>query len=82
MDPHDLAEREGACADGMCPLCLAAQLTEARAVLREVEWTQLRGVELDLADGMMFCPTCHAFTKRIGEIGHAPDCRLAKIIGK
>ena len=28
---HDLAERETACADGMCPLCLAARLAEAEA---------------------------------------------------
>lgn len=24
--PHDLAERENACGDGMCPLCLAVEL--------------------------------------------------------
>ena len=28
--PHDLAERETACADGMCPLCLSAALSAAR----------------------------------------------------
>ena len=31
--PHDIAERETACADGMCPLCQAAEierLTEGR----------------------------------------------------
>lgn len=28
---HDLAERESACADGYCPLCLVADLAELRA---------------------------------------------------
>jgi len=28
---HDLAERETACADGMCPLCSAAELERLRA---------------------------------------------------
>lgn len=28
---HDLSDRETACADGMCPLCLAARRAEAEA---------------------------------------------------
>ena len=27
---HDLATKETACADGMCPLCLAAELAEMK----------------------------------------------------
>jgi hypothetical protein len=41
--PHDLAERETAVADGMCPLCLAAEnerakqeIEEMRAALQEI----------------------------------------------
>lgn len=44
----------------------AGQLAEAKAVLREVEWFPCD------------CPICHA-----AELdGHAPDCRLAKVIGE
>jgi hypothetical protein len=31
--PHDLAERETAVADGMCPLCLAAEIKRLRALV-------------------------------------------------
>ena len=30
---HDLAERETACADGMCPLCLQAEIAKLQAAL-------------------------------------------------
>lgn len=33
---HSLAERETACVDGMCPLCLALKLDEAHEVIRRV----------------------------------------------
>lgn len=46
---------------------LKAQLVEAVAVLREVEWVQLR-------IGSPFCPRCLTHTR------HAPDCRLKKAI--
>lgn len=32
--PHDLAEQETACADGMCPLCLAAEIDLLTELLR------------------------------------------------
>lgn len=39
--PHDLAERETACADGMCPKCLAIELGKGKAeelrLLRRIE---------------------------------------------
>lgn len=110
MDPHDLTEREGACADGMCPLCLRDQLAgadaelqryrqenvwpqelehskvllelrDARAVLREVEWVNFPNEDWLMVD---LCPLCgdgdaHEETGR-KETGHAPDCRLAKVI--
>lgn len=34
---HDLAERETACFDGMCPLCLAAENARLQAAIK---WTQ------------------------------------------
>jgi hypothetical protein len=34
---HDLSERETACADGMCPLCLSAELEATRAKLEAAE---------------------------------------------
>ena len=33
---HELGERETACADGMCPLCLAADNTELRDVIKDM----------------------------------------------
>lgn len=33
---HELYEREVACADGICPLCLVAQLADAVATLRDI----------------------------------------------
>lgn len=47
-----------------------AQLTEAREVLRLVEWMP-RGT-----DAAPRCPVCHAFEVK----GHAPDCRLDKAL--
>ena len=52
-----------------------AALAEARAVLREVEWaveTTVVGGQPDLA-----CPSCGRNRLQ----GHAPDCRLAKVLG-
>jgi hypothetical protein len=54
-----------------------ARLTEALAVLRLVEW----------AEGDYFQPTCLLCTRgqpgyaNLDEVGHAPDCRLARILG-
>ena len=33
---HDLADRETACADGMCPLCLSAQIAALKDQLIKV----------------------------------------------
>ncbi len=33
---HELGERETACADGMCPLCLAADNTALRMVIKDM----------------------------------------------
>ena len=33
---HDLAERETACADGMCPICKAAEIERLRAALQSI----------------------------------------------
>lgn len=33
--PHDLAERESACADGMCPICLDDRLAAIPARARD-----------------------------------------------
>lgn len=57
-----------------------AQLTEARAVLKLVEWVEIRD------DGATYsiCPGCfdHAASGQDGtkEYGHAPDCRLDKAL--
>lgn len=52
---------------------LEVQLAEAKAVLREVEWTDDQ------------CPSCrgwepHEINSGMVVIGHAPDCRLAKAL--
>jgi hypothetical protein len=31
--PHTLADKETACADGYCPMCLAAELDEKQSVI-------------------------------------------------
>lgn len=51
----------------------AARLDEALAVLREAEWARPGGVDgcLDL------CPSCRGRQRD----GHAPNCRLAALIG-
>jgi len=36
---HDLAERETACADGMCPICLSKFIEKQRAVIKD--WEQV-----------------------------------------
>ena len=33
---HDLTEREVACADGMCPMCLAAECDVLRALVNAI----------------------------------------------
>ncbi len=50
---------------------LKAQLTEAREVLKLVEWQDYRGE--------LYCSVCKAIAKPHGQ-GHAPDCRLAKVL--
>lgn len=52
---------------------LQAQLTEARAVLKLVEWfTDPENTDC------VWCQVC----KRQGHKGHAPDCRLKKALEK
>lgn len=48
---------------------LIAELEAARAVLREVEWTD--------SDDVDMCPACRASRDE----GHAADCALARAIG-
>jgi hypothetical protein len=45
---HNIIEMDNACADGMCPLCLAAkvkELTEAVATLRELRAYDRKEIE-------------------------------------
>lgn len=48
---------------------LRAQLAEARAVLKDLEW--------GVFTSHLSCPVCHNGK----HLGHAPDCQLAKAIG-
>jgi hypothetical protein len=65
--------------DEPCPECqwetLRAQLTECRAVLKEVEWSH------DNA-----CPVCALYEDSVDGLGrgpgHDPDCRLAKCLSE
>jgi hypothetical protein len=43
--PHDLAERETGVADGMCPLCLAAEIKQLKQQ-NERLWAALQKIEL------------------------------------
>ena len=56
---------------------LSARAAELEAVLREVEW-----VEADEGSGSYRCPICRG--QKPGplpmELGHAPDCRLARLL--
>lgn len=56
LEEHEMAEQD--------------KLAEACAVLRLVEWAEVRS-------GMKHCPQCI----RRPDQGHAPDCRLAKQLG-
>lgn len=53
---HDLADMETACADGMCPLCLAAALREKESdlqavqVLRDLMTERAHAAERELAE--------------------------------
>jgi len=53
---HDLAERETACADGFCPLCLRTELAEAKEQASELDnalvyrINQYRILEQELAE--------------------------------
>lgn len=64
-------------------LDVRAQLEEAKAVLREVEWASrdLWGAGHEDARIVIACPSCHQekFPEKPG--GHAPDCRLKKALG-
>lgn len=42
---HDLAERETACADGMCPYCLAADNRSLRDTISYMRLTMLRAAK-------------------------------------
>lgn len=68
-------------AEGHAGECLSisdiqAQLAEARAVLKEVEWCCKPYPHYDPA-----CPACEAYEPPLGT-GHAPDCRLKKALGE
>lgn len=57
---------------------VVAELEEARAVLREVEWAS-HYAWTDLA----ICPSCsHEPPCSYAPNGHAPDCRLAAVLGE
>jgi len=53
---------------------MEAERDEARDVLRELEW-----VSFETGTGRR-CPKCRGFPQPHG-IGHAEDCRLAKVLG-
>lgn len=53
---------------------LRAQLAEARAVFRDLEWSHQEG--FNDPPGIVRCPIC-GNTKTEG---HDPDCRLSKLI--
>ena len=61
------------------------QLTEAKAVLREVEWSVAQEVD---GRPLRRCPSCRCIKPGDGYMdadpnrltGHAPDCRLAKVL--
>jgi hypothetical protein len=55
---------------GPCVQCLRDRLNAALEVLRDVEWSG------DFCDDPA-CPVCLGRSFR----GHAPDCRLARILG-
>jgi hypothetical protein len=62
--------------DAPCPLCkLEAQLAEARALLKELEWSGLDG----WVPPNPCCPVCPG---QKDEMGHEPGCRLAKALGE
>lgn len=59
----------------------ADALTEAREVLKSVEWALA-----DYPDYDVQCPACRGFKPAQGfragvRVGHAPDCLLAKVLG-
>jgi hypothetical protein len=59
---------------------LETELAEAKALLREVEWQKPRGQSPGLECDT--CPVCGGVEASfIGGKGHAPDCRLAKVLG-
>ena len=73
--PHDLAERETACADGMCPLCLSERLSRVRpatdeGLLREAREALAKVCEVP--DHMSFhgeliqCELCGGYGTRAG----------------
>jgi hypothetical protein len=53
---------------------LEAQLAEAMAILREVEWKGTR-------DKCRACPSCNGFNSDGHYGGHRSDCRLKKALG-
>lgn len=59
---------------------LKAQLTEARRVLKLVEWSGFSCIH----DGkpVRLCSCCDASPPTITSGGHAPDCALAKALGE
>jgi hypothetical protein len=54
---------------------LKAQLAEARALLKELEWSGLDG----WVPPTPCCPVCPG---QKDEMGHEPGCRLAKALGE
>lgn len=59
-----------------------AKLEDARAVLREVEWAGRR--DWNGYSGFPSCPCCEEYEPgyegKRASTGHAPDCRLAKVL--
>lgn len=50
---HDLANRETACADGMCPLCLAIELDKLREEIKKALF-QLQSTQRNWDEDCLF----------------------------
>lgn len=61
---------------------LRAQLAEAKAVLREAEWVRMSNGNEGEELACPLCFDCDAAYSEPGakHSGHAPDCRLAKVL--
>jgi len=45
---HDLADKEGACADGMCPICIAAEIEQLRSEMGRAVAAEIEQLQADL----------------------------------